>query len=79
MIRAVPIRILREVLLVVVGAEAFSCTEITELSDRGHAVGRLSVDVDDDPPVDHALYAARLTIAIPAKMFTMKCDRQIRL
>ena len=36
----------------VVGAEAFSCTEITELSDRGHTTGRLSVDVAVDPPVD---------------------------
>jgi hypothetical protein len=79
MLRAIAVRILRQILLVVVGAEAFSCTEIAQLHGRGQSTGRLSVDVDNDPPVDHALYAARLTIAIPAKMFTMKCDRQIRL
>jgi hypothetical protein len=39
-------------LLVIVGAEAFSSAEITELSSRGHAVGRLSVDVDVEPLVD---------------------------
>ena len=48
----VPVRILHEVLLVIVGAEASSCTEITELSRRGKPTGRLSVDVDIDPPVD---------------------------
>jgi|SRR5665213_2478344 len=52
MIRAVAIRILRQVLLVIVGAEAISCTEITELSGRDHATGRLSVDVIVDPLVD---------------------------
>ena len=44
--------ILPQILLVIVGAGALSCTEITELSRRGHAVGRLSVDVDVDPQVD---------------------------
>jgi hypothetical protein len=53
MIRAIPARILRQVLLVIVGAEAFSSTEITVLIRRGHAAGRLSVDVDVDPAVDH--------------------------
>src|ERR1035441_5184038 len=52
MIRAVPIRILRQVLLVVVGAEAFSRTEIRELSRHRQSTGRLSVDVDVDPAVD---------------------------
>jgi hypothetical protein len=52
MVRAIPVRILRQILLVVVGAEAFSRTEITELSRRGQSTGRLSVDVDVDPPVD---------------------------
>src|ERR1017187_6733862 len=52
MIRAVPVRILRQILLLVVGAEMFSCTEITELSRRGHTTGRLSVDVEVDLPVD---------------------------
>ena len=53
MIRAVPAWILRQILLVIVSAEAFSCAEITELSGRGQSTGRVSVDVDDDPPVDH--------------------------
>jgi len=38
---------------VIAGAEAFSFTEITPLWRRGHTVGRLSVDVDVYPPVDH--------------------------
>jgi hypothetical protein len=54
MIRAVPIGILREVLLVIVGAEAFSFMDITRLSRRGHAAGRHSVDVDVDPAVDQS-------------------------
>jgi hypothetical protein len=54
MVRAVPIGILRQILLVIVGAEAFLCTEITELPCRGPSIGRLSVDVDVDPPVDQA-------------------------
>lgn len=36
----------------IVGAEAFYPTEIARLRGRGHAVGRLSVDVDVDPAVD---------------------------
>ena len=32
MIRAVPVRIFRQVLLVIFGAETFSCTELAELS-----------------------------------------------
>jgi hypothetical protein len=50
-----PIQLLRALdrgLLVIVGAEAFSRTEITDLSRRGQSTGRLSVDVDVDPPVD---------------------------
>ena len=43
MIRAIPARILRQILLVVVGAEAFSCTEISALSRLGHVVGLLVV------------------------------------
>jgi len=31
---------------VIVGAEAFLSTKITGLSCRGHAAGRLSVDLD---------------------------------
>ncbi len=37
----------------IVGAEAISSTENTQLSQRGQSTGRVSVDVDDDPPVDH--------------------------
>jgi hypothetical protein len=48
----VPVRILRQVLLVIVGAEVLSGTEITELSVRGQATGRLSVDVTVESPVD---------------------------
>jgi hypothetical protein len=39
---------------VIVGAEAFSSAEISELSRRGHAVGRLSVDVNPELAVDQA-------------------------
>ncbi len=46
MIPAVPIRILREVLLVIVGAEANLGTEITRLSRRAASISRLSADVD---------------------------------
>ncbi len=48
----VALAVLTRGFLVIVGAEGFSSTEITELSDRGHATGRLSVDVAVDPPVD---------------------------
>jgi hypothetical protein len=52
MIRAISAWILGEVLLVIVGAEAFSFTEITRLSRRRQSVGRLLVDVDVNPAVD---------------------------
>jgi hypothetical protein len=52
MIRPIPTWILRQILLVIVAAEALSCTEITELSGLGHVVGRLSVDRDVDPLVE---------------------------
>jgi len=39
---------------VIVGTQASSSTEITWLSRRGQSTGRLSVDVDVDPPVDGA-------------------------
>ena len=52
MIRAIAIGILRQVLLVVVGAEAIFPKEFAQLCRRGHAAGRLFVDVDADPPVD---------------------------
>jgi len=38
--------------MVIVGAEAISCTEAAEVS-RGQSTGRLSVDVAVDPSVDH--------------------------
>jgi hypothetical protein len=53
MIRAVAIRILRQVLLVVVGEEAIFHAETARLRRRGRVDGRLSVDVDVDLPVDH--------------------------
>ncbi len=40
-------------LLVIIGAEAIFRKEIAQLCRRGHVVGRLLVDVDVDPPVDH--------------------------
>jgi hypothetical protein len=39
-------------LLVIVGAEVFNSTEITQLSGRGQLTGRLAVNVDVDPPVE---------------------------
>ena len=44
--------ILTQGLLMIVGAEAFSCTEINELSVRGHVVGRLPVDIPAPGTVD---------------------------
>ena len=58
MIRAIPIRILRKILLVIVGAEAISYTEITDLSCRDQSIGRVSVDVALDSPVDGHLFPA---------------------
>jgi hypothetical protein len=48
-IRAVPVGILRQVLLVIVGAEAYSCADITGLSRGGQSTGRVSVHVVVDP------------------------------
>ena len=44
----------------IVGAEAFSSMEISALSRCGHVVGRLSVDVAADPPVDQRGLRPRL-------------------
>jgi hypothetical protein len=44
--------ILTQGLLMIVGAEAFSCTEINELSVRGHVVGRLPVDIPTARTID---------------------------
>jgi hypothetical protein len=66
MIRAIAARILRQILLVVVGAEAFSCTEITELSGRGQSTGRHSVDVDVDPAVDPLQTVETLNTGLPS-------------
>jgi len=66
MIRAVPIRILRQVLLVIVDAEAISCTEITDLSSCGYVVGTVSVDVDVNPPVDpHGIWPHQWRYSTP--------------
>jgi hypothetical protein len=54
MIRAIAVGILRQILLVVVGAEAIYCTEISKLCRCSHSTGRLLVDVDVDPPVEQA-------------------------
>ena len=51
MIRAIPARILCEVLLVIVGAEGAFRAEIRHLLGCGTVISRLSVDVDVDPPV----------------------------
>ena len=59
MIRAITARILRQILLVIVGAEAIYCTDISGLGSYGQCTGRLSVDVDVDLPVDQD--AVRLT------------------
>jgi len=55
---AVPVRILREVLLVIVGAVAVSYTKIARLRRRGRPAGRFSIDVDVNASVDHRLLAA---------------------
>src|ERR1039458_4216621 len=52
-------RILHQRLFMIVGAEASSCTAITELSRRGHAAGSLSVDVAVDPLVDQVTVQSR--------------------
>ena len=49
---AIAVRILRQILLVILGAEGVLCTETTRLERRGPATGRLSVDVGVDPTVD---------------------------
>jgi phage-related protein len=46
------IRILREVLLVIVGAEGGISTESGKLRNRWRSTGRLSVDVDAAQPLD---------------------------
>lgn len=51
-----PVRILRQILRVIVGAETYSDTNIEQLHDRGHGIGRLSVNVDVDPPVDRTSF-----------------------
>jgi len=42
-------------LLVIVGAEAIFCTDITRLSNCGQTIGRVSVDVHVDPKVSAKL------------------------
>jgi hypothetical protein len=65
MIRAVPARILRQILLVIVGAEAFSCTEIAQLHGRGQSTGRLSVDFNVAPPVDQTSIRSEKCPSLP--------------
>ena len=60
MIRAIAAWILRQILPVIVGAEAFSPMQISALSRCGHVVGRPSVDVAADPPVDQRGLRPRL-------------------
>ena len=52
---AAAVEILDQIFLVVVGAEASSCTEITELSRRGQSAGRISVDITVASPVDQVV------------------------
>ena len=52
MIRAVPIRILRQILLVVVRPEVGNPTQSPRLPPRLASTGRLSVDLDVVPAVD---------------------------
>jgi hypothetical protein len=51
-IRAVPIRILRQVLLVIVSPDVGNPTNSRRLLPRLTSIGRLSVDGDVDPAVD---------------------------
>lgn len=51
----VPARILRPILLVIVGVEAPSRTEIMRPRRRGPVTANLCVGADDDPLVDLAL------------------------
>jgi hypothetical protein len=53
MIWAIPTRILREILLVIVGAEDGFFSESRKLPDHWRATGRLPVDIAVDSPVDH--------------------------
>jgi len=53
MIRAVPVGILRQVLLVIVGPEDGFPTRLRALWRGKYQVGRLSVDFAVNPAVDH--------------------------
>ena len=50
----------------IVGAEAFSRTEIRGLSRRGQSTGRFSVDVDVDPAVDHDAVRLKQCLSLTA-------------
>jgi hypothetical protein len=39
----------------IVGAEAFSCTEISGLSRRSHSAGKPPADLDVDPTEEQAI------------------------
>jgi hypothetical protein len=59
MVGAISIRILCQILLVIVGAEDVLATKTSELLLRWQSIGRHSVDVDVDPPVDLKRIRAR--------------------
>ena len=50
----------------IVGAEAFCSTEITRLSRRGESTGRLLVDGDVDPAVDHDAVRLKQCLSLTA-------------
>ena len=50
--------VLHQILLVIVCREAFLPTEMTRLLRRGHSIGRNSVDVNVEPPVDQRAFKA---------------------
>jgi hypothetical protein len=71
MIRAIPAGILREILLVIVGAEIGDPTEATPLHSRVARIGRLSVDVGAVPSVD----LCALKLASPPGVESLRADR----
>jgi hypothetical protein len=61
---------------VIVGAEAFSYTEITEASRRGHAMGVLSVDLSVDPAIDHKRHDAAAKSRTIAQWYSRRSSRR---
>lgn len=64
MVWAIASRILGKILLVVVGAEIGILAEIQQLSRRLARAGRLPVDDNVDPPVEHRTCGGRTTGAL---------------